>query len=340
MARTTSPQTPRKKPTSKLLWLALTGVWGCAPDPELVYVDLAQVEPASAPEVENRIVFDTENYALVSEIPEMEGQSVYIGSAQERAEEALVLFREAQEQAAVAILERLKKAYLAEAALFETSEEAVLDTAYRTWLEEELEAIRTIFVAHAEQVEPLRYRLTRLVGFPDPDPQSARVPLATNERARRNFEAAKALREQIQALVAEFRAEVERRLDAIEARRAERMAWIESRGEVLRGEAIRKAEAEADAVAQTSLAELERTALDPEAVLRAVPGAKSSVQSGSARVPPLPDSEGPHETEEDIKTQLDVFLKVHGYRRSTTPSKGRDATKEFLDWRRKYMVGR
>lgn len=339
MRQTTLQQTRSRKPTSRLAWIALVGVWGCAPDPELVYVDLSSVVTASAPIVEVRPGESAGQDEMTTAIPDMQAQDVYIGSAEERALEALQLFRNAQTRATEAVLQRLKNAYMTEAAVYESSETAALNQEYAAWLDAAMDELHQDFVVHAEQVEPLRYRLTRLVGFPDPDPGSVRVPLETNEKAYKNYEAAKALRGQINDLQAKFKATVDAKLGAIEARRDRRIAEIGAETDVLKADAVRRAQAEADAVSQVALTELERTALDPEARLPAVAGAQSSVNSGSAPKPLEGGATSLRESKADVEEQLGVFLKVHGYRLSKTKGKGRDATKEFLDWRRSYTDG-
>ena len=339
MQLTTLRLTWSKKRTSKGLLLALVGVWGCAPGPELVYVDVGQATLHSALSIDGAPALFSEGSAHTAEIPDLSGQDLYIGSAEQRAIEALELFRRAQQRATEAVFERLKNAYMTEAALFESSEASSLDAEYAAWLDEAMAELHETFVLQAELVEPLRYRLTKIVGFPDPDPGSVKVPLATNEKATRNFEAARDLRQQIAALDAAYKKKVEDRLSAIEERRDARLRSIGSQGDVMRAEALRRAHAEADAVSQVALAELERTALDPEARLAAVPGASSSVNSGPLSVLPPPSSGGTVETKADVEAQLEVFLKVHGYRLSRRPAFGRDATQEFLQWRRKYVGG-
>jgi len=342
MQPTISPPTRSRKRTSRaLLALAsvLVGAWGCVPSPELVYVDLEAAELRAAPSVPGSGGFSAESFSIHESIADLEGKDLLIGSAEERAVQALDVYRKAQERAAQAVLDRLRAAYLAEVALYESTEAEALRAEYAVWLEAELQALHVIFVAHAEKVEPLRYDLTMLVGFPDPDPNSVKVPLQSNVRAYQNHLAAKAVRGQIKALGDDFRRAVAGRLDRINLQRAERLRAIGAQGDVMRQDALRRAQAEANAVSETTLPALERTVLDPEAKLPPVAGASSSVNSQAVTVPSAQATDLPAETTEDLESQLQVFLKTFRYRLTRTPALGRNVTQEFVKWRLKYVAG-
>ncbi len=340
MPLTTSLRTRPRKRTSKFALLVLVGVWGCAPDPDLVYVDLEAAELRSTVSSGAAVGFDAEAYSLLQSVPPLAGADVNFGSAEDRAIEALNVYRETQRDAAKAVLERLRVAYVNEVDLSAKTDKDDAHKAYAAQIDAEVKELYTVFVAHAEKVEPLRFELTQIVGFPDPDPRSLKVPLEANERAYKRFLQARTLREQIIALDTAYRAEVARRLGAIEGVRDARLALVDVLAEAKRNDALRRAQVEADRVSKDVLAALEPTTLDPGARLPAIPGASSSVNSGRVSVPSQAGSGAMHETREDVKAQLVVFLKTYGYRQTRDASLGRDATQEFLEWRRKYTDGR
>lgn len=339
MQRTTLRQTRSRKRTSSFLLLAVVGVWGCSPDPDLVYVNLDAVELRASPAASAGPRFTAEPYAVEKAVPGLEETEVYFGSAEERAVEAMKVYADAQERAAQAVLERLRQAYTVEAEATVTAETREAEEEYMDWLDAAVEELYTEFLLHAEKVEPLRFQLTQIVGFPDPDPRSLKVPHESDKEAYKNFLRARALREQIIALQAEYRRKVDEKFDSLLAAHRARLAAIASTGESLRSDAIARARADADKVTRDAQAALERTALDTEARLPAVPGSSSSVNSGPVSVASVPGAEGLSETREDLEAQLDVFLKTYRYRRTRDAGLGRNATQEFVEWRRKYMAG-
>jgi hypothetical protein len=323
------------------LLLVLVGVWGCASDPDLVYVDLSDAELRQSGPPVTGFRFDVDSYTIVQELPGIEPTNVFFGSAQERAVEALRVYRQTQQDAAEAVLERLRKAYLNEVELSVRTETTQADKEHSARLDKAVEEIHAVFLRHAAAVEPLRYELTQLVGFPDPDPRSLKVPLEENQEAYKRFLRARTLREQIIALDEEYRTEVARRMAAVRAVRDQRYAEIEADAGAKRSDALARARQEADRVSNDAMAALEPTALDPSAQLSAVPGATASVQSGPVSVATQPSQSAVlRETEQDLEDQLEVFLKTYRYRRTPDKSLGRDVTEEFLVWRRKFTDGR
>jgi hypothetical protein len=307
----------------------------------LVYVDLSNAELRKSGPAVTGFRFDADSYSLVQELPGIEATDVFFGSAEERAIEALRVYRQTQQEAAEAVLERLKKAYLNEVELTVKTETTQADKVFAERLDKEVEAVHAVFLRYAAEVEPVRFELTQIVGFPDPDPRSLKVPLEENQVAYKRFLRARTLREQIIALDEGYRAEVARRMAAVKALRDQRLAEIESDAGALRSEAVARAKQEADRVSNDALTALEPTALDPSAQLSAIPGATASVQSGPVSVATQPgQSAALRETKEDLEDQLEVFLKTYRYRRTPDKSLGRDATQEFLEWRRKFTDGR
>ena len=341
MQQTTSRRTrSRKRKSSAVLALAvLSGAWGCSPGPELVYVDVGSVKLMQGARPQADGSFRADGYSIQQSIPDLSGQDLMIGSAERRAQEALDVYKKAQEQAAQSVLERLKLAYLEEAKLYEQTEQTALKASYAQWVDSALAELHDLFVAHAEKEEPLRYALVKLVGFPDPDPNSVKVPLPENLAATKRFEAAKAVRAHLEALDKAYDAEVSSRMTEIERRKAQRLGEIAATGTAMRLDAVERARRESEAVAANALAVLEHTALDPEAKLAPVPGASSTVNSGPVSVPPSGQGAAPGETRSDVQAQLQVFLKAYGYRLTTDPRKGRNVTQQFVEWRLKYKVG-
>ena len=318
----------------------MLGVCGCAPEPDVVFVDLSAVELRASPRTDSSGTFDADPYSVVKAVPDLDGVNVFFGSAEERATETLDLYRETQRQAAEAVLERLKTAYIEEARNRAEADRAVAHREHEERLSSEIDALYGLFVAHAAEIEPLRFELAGIVGFPDPDPRSLKVPAESNQKAYKRFLAARTIRERVIALDKEYKAEVERRMEGIQLRRNALLDSIDSKETAGREEARNRARSEADKVTRDTLDALESSALETEARLPPVTGASSSVNSDPVSVGQAGTAPAKSESRDDLEAQLAVFLKTSGYRLTDSPKGGRDVTQEFLAWRRNYLAGR
>lgn len=339
MQRTTSPRKRSRKRTSKAPLLFLIGVWGCASGPELVYVDMSAVEPmavSAAPDARNE--HSQEAISSSGEIPALEERSVFIGSDQDKATQALSLYLKTQEQAAESVLKGRREAYLAEVdSLQRDGEELILDE-YRAWLDEAFEELHELFLQHAKKIGPLWHDLSWRVGFPDPDPGS--ITTSSDQFKARTLQEAKELRIGLRAMDGEFRTLVSERLSRIEEERSSRVSAFTAEMDEKRVDALERAQKDADAVTEQAFAILERSALDPEAQLPAVPSVGSAVNSEPAPRWNWPSRDRLAESQDDLRAHLEVFLKVNGFKLAKSPGKARDVTQEFVVWRRNYLAGR
>ena len=306
-----------------------------------MYVDLNAVELMSVePQRTSWADQTSEGFESSRSIEDLEARSLFIGSAEDRAAEALAVYVETQSQAIEGVLVRLRAIYLAEVGREEQRGLDKIGEDYEVWLDEAVEDLHELFLEHVAETAELRYRLAWRVGIPDPDPDSRRVPLTGDKAATKAFEEERDMRLRLKELDAEFDAAVGNQFDRLAAERARRVSELSDSLDGRRQEALAAAQREAEAVTQEALAAMERTALDPEAQLPGVLGANSAVNSDPVSVEPWRSGDRRAESEDDVRAQLEVFLKVHGYRLTDSPSRGRQKTQEFIAWRRNYLAGR
>lgn len=344
MQQITSPRQLRRKRTSSFLAIAFAvglGAGGCASDPSLVYVDLnavqrMAVEPQATPWASS----SSEGFESFQSIARLDERSLFIGSAEDRATEALAVYTETQRVAIEAVLERLQASYLAEVNREQQRGTEQIGADYEVWLDEAVEDLHDLFLNHVQETAVLRYRLAWRVGLPDPDPESRNPPLNADESAVKAFNEVRDMRLRLKEMDAEFKMAVKERFDGLAAERTRRAADLAISLEGRRKEAQDAARREAEAVTQEALAAMERTALDPEAELPGVPGALSAVNSDPVSVEPWRAGVRRAESAEDVRAQLEVYLKVHGYRLTDNPGRGRQRTQDFIAWRRNYLAGR
>ncbi len=344
MQRTTSPRQRRRKRTSSALAAKLApvcGSVGCASDPSRVYVDLNAVQMmAVEPQRTSWAERTSEGFESSQSIPGLEARSLFIGSAEDRAAEALAVYVETQRAAIAAVLERLRASYLAEVDREEQRGLDQISADYEVWLDDAVESLHDLFLDHVDDTAELRYRLAWMVGLPDPDPESRHAPLTADKAAQKAFDEESEIRSRLKEMDAEYKRAVSERFEGLAAQRERITAEFAASLDGRRQEARAAAQREAEAVTQEALAAMERTALDPEARLPGVPGAASAVNSDPVSVAPWRAGDRRAESEDDIRAQLDVFLKVHGYRLTDSPARGRQKTQEFIVWRRNYLAGR
>ena len=317
----------------------MIGVCGCASDPEFVYVDLDAVElrtVSSAPQTESGFV--SQEIASSVTIDALDERSVFIGSSQDKAEEALRYYLETQEVAAAAVLKDLQEAYLAQVDTLQKEGEESLAVEYRLWLDSAFEELHTEFEVHADEVGKLWRSLSWRVGFPDPDPRS--LAKSSDFTRSRQLAEAKELREDIRQRDTSFRDLVSEKIGLIQAERDRKLGQYRSEMDTQRIIELDRAKKEADAFTEQAFAILERSALDPEAQLPAVPRADSAVNSAPAPRWDWQKPTLPKETRDDLRTQLEIFLKVNGFKLADSREGAKDVTQEFVAWRRNYLAGR
>ncbi|HVL38498.1 MAG TPA: hypothetical protein VM328_03810 [Fimbriimonadaceae bacterium] len=253
---------------------------------------------------------------------------------QQEMREAQAAIAEAQELARSEIAARLRAAYRLEVRALEKELLAEVLGGRGAAYEGVLAQLRTIFEQYADERGPLLIRLTVLVGFPDPDPLSQRT--STSKHVTRMYEEARRLRSEIAELDQEFRAEAHELFAGIESITETQLDDIEAVIANKLEEADRKAHEVASQEVQQHrqailLAGRMQFRLPQQAgATVVVPG--TAGPTAAPRVEPAPALDEATLLQHD----LEIWLDVNGYRLA---AHGRDATKEFVQWRRNYRDG-
>lgn len=219
------------------------------------------------------------------------------------------------------------------------TEMAALDALQNELTDDAFARIRLIFEAQADPVGLLRFELTALVGFPDPDPDSAAVPPPNHPPEARRLARAAAIRSQLRVLASQFRNDASSVLlevaSVVGARRSAMLAQLVERRDTLEQALAREAAA--------ILARGDIATVAPEVEREAsVPAAEGRHVEGSA--PPPTDLAWTPAAPKDVQDQrLRHDLRIWAAQQGVVPTGrrgARDATNEFIEWRKNFRSAR
>lgn len=319
-----------------LLFAVLLG--GCGSELKPVYVDLGQVPAGGALQASSTPV-----------VPP--SASAGSGLALDAMPEQRLALSENDERLKLtqASLDRIREAALRD---YRTRLEAEAMATIRKWTTDELaklgprrdEAIETVFGTYRplfEEFAPVKGRvrleLANDVGFPDPDPDSLRAPDPEATEAWASFNRAVDARKTLVTLDSMAERAWSERLGAIDAEFSEAQAAI-----------VREAAEREDAARKSAAAEAQRLvdqldsdlgqAVKIDRVLEKMPPEVVRIPATAAVGPSLPPASKPDPPTDTRRAQLEIWARVRGYR-LVPRGQGRDATEEFLNWRRSFAPG-
>lgn len=367
MVRTTSPMMPSKRKTrrnessipqkgsflreglggGRFLTLCLLILAGCSNPQPSVYVDLnlvtqgeqipnVQVVPTPTPPPS----FGSSSLTF----PALPAAEYSLSSDQQRIKDVQNVIAANRAALTQEIRDRLQATYTKKIEHTIEQEKAKLPQEILPAYEEALTKTNLIFQDYATKRAPMIIRLALLAGFPDPDPQSQRVPPRSVPAIRRRFEEAKGLRAKIAALDAQYKADVAGVYGAVAGRQAQSYARIEAERARLLREAEAQAIAEATKEVGRKQADLTSALANKQSVsFPAEPGRTITVQ-GSKNPPPPPTVEVPGKAEmtsrlrQAEESDLQIWAAIKGYVISSDRRGARDATAEFIQWRRTHLA--
>lgn len=322
--------------TITALGLALLGfLVGCAREPEAVFVDLARVPSEThlpaIPQV-TRAPKPTLG-ATTGTIPAVPPQDLLLGANERRLQSVMDEIAKNRRDTEAAVRKRLERAYLADVQRARTARRDELGPQHTALLDKVYAELRQVFEKHASRRFLPQVELAMRVGWPDPDPKSTRTaPPRVIE-----------LREALAEIDADYRRERDEMLAKAYAIIDTQLSALESEMARLEAEAIERASHEAIARARASEVEaLEKAPMRKNAKLPALSQESVTTQAPD---PPIeaPKLETPDFRDVDrqlLQSELRIFLAHRGYRRAARPSEGRDATQEFIEWRKPFHAGR
>lgn len=316
---------------------------GCKPpQTPIVWVDLDQVPIAVAPPPPPTVgLAPTAPIMSEDTVEALPAASLYMGAERTKLEQVTEIREGNERKAFDDIYRRLREVSFAEAKRDADAAVAALRPGYEERLDRVYDEARSIFLTYAEPAGAFRLQLTQIVGFPDPDPLSRKLPDSMDETAMRRFNSAKDLRETLATLSDMFWSEFGESVDAVESE------YLRERAAIQRGMVERQEEL--DAAARARAKEIVEgakngglaTPLDLQAALPGEAGSGARVE-GSVVVPNLP-AERPLDWQEaqraELEAELRIWIATNRYRLAERPGGARDATQEFIVWRKGLRAG-
>lgn len=323
--------------SSLLLGLLLLAVGCGTSDRELVYVNVDQI-PASLVSIESppsaKIPELPSSSAGIPALPE---RSISLGDIEARVKRAQAVIAENRRAAQIQIARELKESYELDLAREFRAKRDALNQGKDDEFVAVTNALRDRFMTYANQRGPLVARLALLADFPDSDPRSLRPSDPKQRIEAERIAEAKSMRSKIAALDQTYRVETDSFLAAVDVRYRGRLGELERELEAGRKAAEIRAEAAArkqlqDAVAISSILEKQTITNLPSEPSRSVtvPGSSKGLDVKVKSHSPLPSVLSNQD-------ELEVWAATHNY--TLTKGKGRNATQEFLKWRKQRNPG-
>jgi hypothetical protein len=203
-------------------------------------------------------------------------------------------------------------------------------------------AVQAEFDTYAEQRSPLVARLTSIVGFPDPNPNSIPPAATTPPFALKRLTEAANIRKQMATLDANYESKITDLLSKAGNQYNVDLAAVQKQVDADRAAAMKRAESEAVTEAAKTYQALRPILLGPATV--DLPG--EPAQSLELPAVPAPNA-APDIRERTLSTeqrrvilqaQLDMWIKLNGYELVKSPQDGKDMTAEFVKWRQERKL--
>lgn len=243
------------------------------------------------------------------------------------------------------IARKLREAYLREVDVMETKRLAEVDPVRDSAFAKAWAQVRTRFLAYANARAPYAIRLALYAGFPDPDPDSSRVPDTSQRALVSQFERARESRAKLADLDASYERDVRLILAGFDDEVADAITTIRVDIEKMRAEA--EARAQQDALAQVAK-QTERIdsilSGKAEVHLPVGPGRTSRTPAGSP-IPAAPSVKFPtaaHAIQmraEAVRSDAKIWAAHFGVKLVDSPRGVPDRTAEFIAWRKKRSLG-
>ena len=338
---------PRSKPRLFVCFAALVAA-GCGREPERVYVSLDKVVLGEAPGV------SLSSHALQerrpfpggrAELGTLPARNLNLPVTRERIDSAMELVKASEQSAYDALVRQLRDIRVAEIV---REYNARLEQLHPSLAKARQDVLKKVHEEMRRRAPDRGYAMARvalLVGFPDPDPLSERDFEPGSKRGEMRIEEARTWREIIRTIDADVD-DLAAKLDA-EAVDSYYKAVADVYAEM--DQAKRDAEAEAKRLAEAQRAKsgqgIESVLTGGErARLRAVPGATVATVAGpvpARRMDPFARSGDPAESARArAESDLKVWLAVNGFELASSKGAARDATEDFISWRKAQRTGR
>jgi len=320
---------------------------GCGPTEKTVFVDLDQVQATETipsvqvvPNPTPPPVFGRSSLTF----PALPAATYSLGSDQQRIKDVQAVIESNRAALTQEIRNRLQATYTKEIERTIEQEKTNVPKELLPAYNEALSKAEVMFQDYATKRGPLIARLALLAGYPDPDPQSVRVPPKTVPIIYKRFFEAKDLRAKIAALDKDYQSQVAGVYASVASSQAGSYARIEAKRATL----LRQAEAQAIAQATREVgrkqAELHSALANKGSVSFAAEPGRTVTVEGSKNPPAPPTVEVPGKNEmtqrlrQAEESDLKIWAALNGYVISSNRRGTRDATADFIRWRRTHLA--
>ena len=325
--------------------LSLLALAGCTTaTKEAVYINWDAVAVALRPVEFARPTLDLQSSPSKTEsleVPSLPGGVASTSTSKERLAQARATIAANFKAALKQLTDGLLEAYLHDIDRFEKEKLATLEPDRDQALGKLFKSLSESFRAYARKRGPLVAELAFLVGFPDPDPGSTRQSESERRIDKERDARSKTLRSQIADLDKAYIGLSQKMVDDADAQYESEIEAVQQLIETMRDAADLRAQQEARNLLKSDLS-LQSVLEDTSALtLKPVPGKKVTIQPVEPLAAP---KRVPFATREDIREQLLRDARIDAQIWADTRyyildrgRRGRDATAEFLEWRRERL---
>jgi hypothetical protein len=240
------------------------------------------------------------------------------------------------------LLSNFRREKLAEADRIERELREALEPVGRQVFDEAFARARQVFERFALPLGGARLELARLVGYPDPDPNSRREAPEEDQHGRHRLARAAELRTEIASLTASRDKEIGVLIAEAQANLDERSAEIMRRMVAVRDTAEQEAIAEASRVLQEASTALPNIVPGETPDLPPAPAVTQRISPMSPPRPPAFRTAPADDAEQRriLLAEATIWARTSGYRLVSPAPLARDGTEEFIRWRLSLRPGR
>jgi hypothetical protein len=325
-----------------VLGLVFILVAGCAPKQPLVYVDLNQVFAVERLPKAIETVRPQQPPGIPAStltFPALPATAFRLGSDKARIAQVQQVLEQSRREALTMIAASLRESY--EAGIRTARDERLASEAPggEARFAEANQEGQKLFETYAAKRAPLMMTLAVKASFPDVDPRSQNPPPSEAVFATIKFRQAKALREKIAKLDADFRSQRTAVYAAMEEQYRAKIDAINKDFDSQIAAADAKAEAEANAEVSKAQEKL-KAVLEDKSVIAFPPEPGRTVTVAGTQAPTAPPTvtePGRAEVEQRMReaevSDLKVWAALRGYVISSDRRNARNVTSEFIQWK-------
>lgn len=262
-------------------------------------------------------------------LPGAAGRSYLLPSLEQRRKAAAAKLAELEEQTKRAVANQLREVYRREIDRLLADRRKALEGLSRELDDRLQERISQAFLRYADRQGRALGEIAVTLGYPDP---GGEPPAASGAWARSMAQRLAAARREREAALAAFRAEVADAVADLGSQYAEEAGKLALELESRRAEADERADQEAARVARGYGASLRSLLAGAETVIAPRVPARTAVLPAVSGPPPLPTESRWEQDRGALAAHVELWAAWNGYKWTSDPKKGRDATEEFARW--------